>query len=111
MIKHVCAIALLALPVSLLAQASTQADGRISRIHILSGGQAIFFSDGARTATPPCHTITDRWAFNVTTPTGQAILSLLLSAQTSGRRVMVQGNGNCEVWSDTETVNMIVTEN
>lgn len=85
------------------AQASQAPGGYISKIIVM--GDVIFFTlDGERTATPACHTISGRWAFNVTTPAGQAKFAFLLSAYNTHKKIGIAGADNCAVWNDTESV-------
>ncbi|WP_325892437.1 hypothetical protein [Grimontia sp. NTOU-MAR1] len=47
----------------------------------------------------------DSLSFSTKTPDGGAILSLLLAAQVSGKKVYAQGTGNCNVTSNAESWN------
>lgn len=72
-----------------------------------SSNPFFFYTNGARSGGAACATITNRWVIDVSTPSGQATVALVLSAQAQGRSVSVTGTGNCAVWSDTETVSGI----
>lgn len=105
-----CAIAVALLSFGHVAGAqSVQGNGRLSQVHVMRGGVVLFTSDGSRSQTPTCHTMPNRWAFDATTPAGQAMLSVILTAYSSGKRVDVHGTGLCSAWLDTETVEFINT--
>jgi hypothetical protein len=91
------------------ASAQSVATGSISNVDVqtANGGKVIFNQGSNRSGVPTCATITNRWAFDGTTPAGQATLSLILSAYMSGKSVTVHGLGNCSAWGDTETVQYI----
>jgi hypothetical protein len=88
------------------AAASTASYGTVYDISVL-GGKAIFSHTGTRTALPTCSTF-DRWAFDVSTNEGQAKLSLLLTAHSTGKVISINGAGSCPDWSDTETAHQLV---
>jgi hypothetical protein len=65
---------------------------------------------GDRTARPACATyFPTRWAFDSTTPAGQAKLSLLLTAYTTQKPIAVYGTATCSQWGDTETTSHFMT--
>lgn len=93
------------------AAASSTSPGLVTRIHILNGGIVLFYQTSTRAPAPPaCHNSPGRWAFNGTTPAGQAKLSALLSAYAMKKPVTVIGLDNCADWPDTESVNYFVIE-
>jgi hypothetical protein len=51
----------------------------------------------------------NRWVFDVTTAKGQAMLSMVLTAYSTGKKIAVTGSGACPDWSDTETVEHLNT--
>lgn len=106
-----CALLLLiACAASTPSQASISATGKIYNIHILGNGVVLFRHTGTRGAVPACgQPEAVRWAFDGSTPQGQARLALLLTAYGAGKNVQVFGLGNCNVWGDTESVDYIVT--
>jgi hypothetical protein len=67
----------------------------------------LFNVTAARTALPACQGpgLNDRWAFDGSTPAGQAKLSALLSAYAMQKKLVVIGKGTCPDWGDTESVN------
>lgn len=87
------------------AQASSTGSGYIKRIIVLPGNIAVFDHTGSRDATPSCHTVAGRWAFSLSTPSGQAMMAHLLSAYSMGKPIIVAGKHNCQDWGDTESVN------
>lgn len=92
------------------AGASSAGDGLISGIITQRSGQTFFIHSGARSARPAC-SVADRWVIDNTTPAGQAMLSTLLTAYSTGRQVRIEGTGNCDVWGDTESVFYIYLPN
>ena len=101
---------MMSLTVSVEASASSAELGLVSGIYGINNGVIMFMFDGARSATPACHTQGTRWAINAATPAGQAQLSLLLSAWAQRKRIYIRGTGNCSVWGDTETVDWFQVE-
>ncbi|PXA88737.1 hypothetical protein DMC25_10505 [Caulobacter sp. D4A] len=83
----------------------------IGEILILNGGVVLFFTGTvSRSATPSCHTMAGRWAFDASTPAGQAKLSALMTAYAMKKKVKILGLSACNVWADTETMNYMVLE-
>ncbi len=72
-----------------------------------TGGQVIFYTSAAHTGAPVCATQNTRWVFSGATPAGQATLSLVMTAYTTGKPLTIYGTGACDIWGDTETVNYI----
>lgn len=58
-------------------------------------GDTIIFSAGLHQNKPPCSTIGEEWAFSLSTPSGKAMYSLLLSAQAQGLSVTTYGVNDC----------------
>lgn len=48
-----------------------------------------------------------RFAVSTATATGTSIIATSLSAQATGAVVDIGGTGACDVWPDTETINLI----
>ncbi len=107
----VCAAALCAGSAQ-VAQASDLSNYEsIGEVLVLNGGVVLFFTgNSSRSAPPACHTMTGRWAFDASTPAGQAKLSALMTAYAMKKKVKVLGLSTCNVWGDTETMNYIVLE-
>jgi hypothetical protein len=85
-----------------IASASATGSGYLTQYLILNG-VAFFWHNGTRSTPPACDT-QGRFAFNVTTPVGQAALSGLLTAFASHKPVAITGTGACTDWSDSETM-------
>jgi hypothetical protein len=85
------------------ANASSSGGGSISKLTPTSGGAFIFYQTGTRTTRPACST-QDRWAIDVSTNSGQALVAALLTAYSMGKQIAITGTGTCTVWEDTETV-------
>ena len=92
-----------------LSNASESQSGHISNILVNADGKAFFNQSGTRTSIASCQaaSVPNRWAFDVNTAKGQAMLSLVLSAYSLGKSVQVYGIGECSDWPDTETVSYV----
>ena len=86
------------------ASASDASPANPTSLFAMGSGAVLFSQSGSRTATPTCHTISQRWAIDASTPAGQARLSVLLTAFALHKQIAVHGAGICSVWPDTETV-------
>jgi hypothetical protein len=109
--------AMMSLAGAMLAASSASAGsaglGSVSYILPLSSGagssQLMFFNiSSLPSGHPACATNTGRWVINVSTPAGQAMASLILTAYSLGKQITVQGTGACTDWPDTESVNYLV---
>lgn len=81
--------------------------GNIVNVHPMARyGVIIFDQSGARSNAPSCQAsgIPQRWAFRVDSAGGQSMLQTLLSAYVAGKRIWIDGTGNCSAWGDSETV-------
>lgn len=67
-------------------------------------------ANGSYNARPDCAT-SGYWAVNTDTPQGKAILSLLLTANATGKEVSFFGTGNCSLRPDMETLFQVGFEN
>ncbi len=84
--------------------------GYVSQILVTTDSRAYFEQSGVRTARPTCATLT-RWVIDTSTFAGQAMLSLVLSAQAQHMPVYISGSGNCALWGDSETANGVQSVN
>jgi hypothetical protein len=92
-----------------VAQASDAGPGLVHNIYVMEDGVVLFHLTGARTSPPACVVHLTRWAFDSTTPAGQAKMSLLLTAYTSQKPVAIHGASACPHWVDTESVSHFMT--
>jgi hypothetical protein len=55
---------------------------------------------------PSCSTasLNSYWTLDLKTPGGRAAYAVVLQAHALGRKVAVQGLGNCNIWGDRESV-------
>ncbi len=100
-------LALLVLGLSNPAHSSVRQAGRITYPHVMPNGVVLFLHGGVVVGTPPGCAAGNpgRWAFDASTPAGQAKLSVLLTAYSQGKSITVHGTGNCDgAWADTETL-------
>jgi hypothetical protein len=85
--------------------------GKASSILILANGLVFFNMSGTRTTSPSCAAgLPLRWVFNGATAAGQARLSLLLTAYSTGKSLEITGTGACTDWNDTETMDYFQTQ-
>lgn len=84
--------------------------GSIITVFPHSQAGLFFEQTGTRVSPPTCATQAIRWVIDVTTSQGQAMVAALLTAQSRGKRISIQGTGDCEVWGDTETVLYFIIE-
>ena len=71
-------------------------------------GWTFFYLDKgtSRVGSPGCATYNNgqRWVIYNGWPAAKIQIAILLSASIAGKKVYVQGNDNCDVWGDSETV-------
>lgn len=92
-----------ALPGSALANGN--GSGTVNFLLGVSSG-FLLFGTTVQTSHPAC--ATDGWAFDVSTPGGKMMASLLVAAQAAGRQVNIAGTGACDVYGGRETVSYVV---
>ncbi len=97
------AILLLGLPVIAFAG---NGSGKVKEIRVYEygGDGVVFFQTEFNSDKAACSTADGgrEWAFRVNTEVGKAMYSLLLSAATSGKQVVVGGRNDCADWGDRE---------
>lgn len=81
--------------------------GNVGSVLSFTGGQFLFTVTGTSGGRPACATQANRWAIDVTTAAGQALMASVLSAFALGKTITVTGQNTCAVWPDTETVNYV----
>jgi hypothetical protein len=111
-LKRVFTIAVLAAAPVMTAHAGQAEIGNISYVlphNFGPTGQFFFNHDGVRTGRPACETVTNRWVIN-NTAAGKMQISVLLAAKVMNKKIWITGNGLCDVWADTETVQYFVVE-
>lgn len=83
--------------------------GKIEIEHVggFGVGTLVFFYTTVHTLVPTCNTFKQRWVLNLDSVAGKEQYSLLLAAQMAGMDVKVQGNGQCNIWGDSETVSWV----
>lgn len=92
--------------------ASSAGTGYVKGLVSLSNGVVLFFHSGARNGTPPsCENsgLAGRWGINVNSAAGQAMLSVILSAQAQNTPITIDGTGDCSAGANSESVSLIVT--
>lgn len=89
------------------AQAGNTSSSIPHTIHAHDNGVIIFGADGTYNGVRPACATLHRWAFSANTPSGQAMLSVLLTAVVAKKNIVVFGAGNCNAWSDTESVSYL----
>lgn len=101
----------LAFVVHMPAHSGGTGSGTVSFILPTAYGQVFFRTTNAQ-SQPAC--ATQGWAFDLTgtfSNGGKAMLSTLLTALAAGKQVNIIGKGNCDVWSDRESVDYIIIMN
>jgi len=92
------------------AHASDTGAGTVHNVYIMESGVVLFHLTGSRTSLPACGTyFPTRWAFDSTTPAGQAKLSFLMTVYASQKPIGIHGTSTCPNWADTETVSYLMT--
>jgi hypothetical protein len=92
------------------AHAYSNGNGTVTNIVITTvggtggHGVALIYLSGDHNEAPACHTQGKRWAADLGLNGGQAVYSMALAAQLSGRPISMVGAGNCNAWGDTETI-------
>lgn len=66
---------------------------------------------GTPTGKPACATDTSRWVLVMTdsNPLNSSVVSLVLTALSTGRPVMISGTGACTVIPDVEDIDAVTT--
>lgn len=68
----------------------------------VDGSNAVFAVTGPHINKPGC-AVWDRYVFEITTPSSQAMFAFLLTAQATGKQIRVYGTQTCSVASNHET--------
>ena len=95
-------IALLGAMFSYPTYAREAGPGLITDVQVDGNNNAQFAVSGPTTTKPSC-VAWDRFVFNVTTGAGQAMLAYLLTAQATGKKIVVYGADTCSIYSNQET--------
>lgn len=100
-------LAIAALINPLAAHASSSQLGSVSNTIVNRPGNFFFDHSGGRDARPACG-IYNRWVIDATTAQGQAMMSLVLTAQAQNKPIIVHGLGRCIESSDTEAIDHVI---
>ena len=84
------------------SRASSASAGTVTWIIALQN-VVLFSQSGTRGAAPACAT-DPQWVIDVTTPGGQTMAAMLLSAYLAGKPVAVAGTSTCSLTPNSETV-------
>ncbi|WP_152569460.1 MULTISPECIES: hypothetical protein [Sphingomonas] len=104
-------LALCALTISTPALAGTAGYGVPINVLVTEWGFMLFNVVNNRLNAPSCATQTSRFAIPSNTDAGKSMISAILTAQSRGKQVYVNGAGTCNVCSDSETVDYVQVEN
>jgi hypothetical protein len=103
---------LAALAMSSIACAAGSYSGTIASLEGAGeGNSAVFIGiNGTVGGQPPtcAQAETTRFVINPSTPQGQALVAMALSAQARGANITIFGSGSCDIWGDTESVLYLV---
>ena len=82
--------------------------GKIQMIMAHSDDIVIFQTE-TNTNKATCSTAGEgsQWAISLQSKTGEAMYSLLLTAQSQGKSIGVHGTGDCSAWGDREAAHYI----
>ena len=84
--------------------------GSLSKIHFMSDGVIIVYTNGTRSGAPTCATHTSRFAIDGTTEGGKVQVSGILTMYASGKSIKIYGANNCNAYGDTETISYFRTD-
>jgi len=91
-----------------VSRATAGDGGGTVQIQLVYNNNLLFFFTSQRNNAPACSSSTQkRWVMDISTFHGRAKYALLLSAQLSGKPVIISGQNNCSVWGDSETVDWV----
>ena len=95
------AIGCLALIATSSAALATSVTSTVTVIFVGPDDHVAWFSTATMPSQPACATA-GRWAFDLSTPQGQATFATIQTALATGRSIYVEGKGGCTVWGDSE---------
>ena len=102
------------LPAILLLSTNTFAGnadtGNLSKVHFMTNGVIIVYTNGPRSGVPACATQSSRFAVDGTSEGGKIQVSGLLAMYASGKPVKIFGANNCNAYGDTETISYFRTD-
>jgi|GEM_PF-2169998 len=93
------------------ANAGTVSGAKVSFINTASFDVAFIHVNVVPTNVPACGTLTtsqSRFAVNLNSASGRAILNQATVAMALGKTFSIVGTGDCGVWADTESVQQFV---
>ena len=109
-IKYFLIVLASAIFVSNRAQAGGTAYGvTVTGLTPVESGAFIAYISTTIAGGPACATITTRIAADPNTAGGRAVIAVLMMAYPTGKTFDFTGNGSCNVWGDTETVQWLNT--
>lgn len=79
---------------------------QIQHVGQWSGKDLMFFYTTNQVSSPSCNTA-NRWVLDLSTTLGRSQYSLLLSAQSLQKEVVIRGSGVCDLWSNSESVHWV----
>ncbi len=76
----------------------------VTKVRVDKNGKGYIQFDTALVNSPAtCSTHPSHLAFDTNTPGGQGILSLALTANSSGKRIWARGTGDCSIYGTVES--------
>jgi hypothetical protein len=109
-IKYFLIVLASAIFVSNAAQAGGAAlDVTVTGLTPIESGAFIAYISATITGGPSCATQTTRIAADPNTAGGRAVIAVLMMSYATGKTFDFTGNGTCNVWGDTETVQWLNT--
>ncbi|MEO1333234.1 MAG: hypothetical protein AAFV32_06905 [Myxococcota bacterium] len=82
-------------------------DAKIKEVRVDRDGRGLMRFTSNVNNGPSCATLTEALAFDTKQPGGESMLRLATAAYLAGKRVIVNGTGQCDVYSTTETATIL----
>lgn len=86
---------------SLPSFAAGTSTGTVSKLFVHQPN-ILMFKAGTPTGAPACSNLGE-WAIEIDTAFGKSLYAMLLSAQSQGQTVIVEGTNVCSAWGDRES--------
>ncbi|MBO9709775.1 MAG: hypothetical protein J7521_16350 [Caulobacter sp.] len=106
-------LVLAALFLSSLALAQPVQASSVANVHVINiapnnNGTVVFYVDTARNGLPACATAGGQaWTLSTSNSAGQALLSVLLTALSTGLPIDIGGTGVCDHFPNAESAGFI----
>lgn len=103
--KSFCLImAVLCLPLSAFSSSSSHSGAIVKKIKVWRNGIIAVELTTTHSEDLACTSDDSKFAFNSSTGNYKEILSVLLTAKTTGHKVNIEGTGACDEWNTVEGI-------